>query len=180
MSYDPVIRQYLNAINGITIEFCNAEDFVVSLKKEGVTLEAINCEKPTIRVRRGNRVYFTYRGIPQMNELWPFLNALVRVSNNVVHLDEKEMEMAKVIRGNVKLFVTPDCTKCPLAAELLYQLPIVNDNVDLEVIDVNDYPDLAKKFRVMSVPKIVLNEKAEIPGSFPPHILLKMMAKSSS
>ncbi|EZQ07027.1 MULTISPECIES: thioredoxin family protein [Acidianus] len=179
MSYDYIIKQYLQVISNISIVQCKANEITDQLK-EKIEIENIDsCNKPFIKVNKGKRTYFTYYGVPTMNELWPFLNALARISQEITQLDEKERELATQISGNIKLFVTPDCTKCPITAELLYQLPLINDKVVLEIIDVETYLELREKFRVMSVPKIVLDDKKELPGGFPPHILLKMLAKSS-
>lgn len=177
MSYDYIVSQYLTYINGLTIEGCKAQEILDYFKDKLNIINKEGCDKPYLKVYKDNKLYFTYYGIPTVNEFWPFLNALVRISNNVVQLDEKEKELVSKISGNIKLFVTPDCTKCPIAAELLYQLPIYNDNVNLEIIDVTTYEDLGKQFRVLNVPKIILNEKVEIPGSFPPTIILKMLVK---
>jgi len=179
MSYDYIVSQYINYIHDLTIESCKGNEILDYFKDKLNIVSKEGCDKPYIKVYKGNRLYFTYYGIPSVNEFWPFLNALVRISNNAIQLDDKEKELASKINGNVKLFVTPDCTKCPIAAELLYQLPIYNENVNLEIIDVEAYEDLGKKFRVLNVPKIILNEKVEVPGTFPPAIILKMLAKGS-
>ena len=180
MSYDYVIRQYSRAIKpNVKIVECKGEELFSQLR-ELMTIETSNeCSKPIVKVMRDNRNYFTYYGIPIANELWPFLNALVRISNDVIHLDEKEVEMAKQIKGNIKLFVTPDCTKCPVTAEFLYQVAQINSNISLEIYDVTEYEKERDKYRVLSVPKIVFNEKAEIPGTFPSIVILKMMLKAA-
>jgi len=180
MSYDYVIKEYLNAIKkgDITIQHCNGDDLFHEFKNY-VKVETLdNCKKPLVKVKKGDRVYYTYYGIPIANELWPFLNSLVRISNNIVNLDEKEMELARQVRGNVKLFVTPDCTKCPITAEFLYQVSQINQNVKLEIYDTTEYEEERDKYRILSVPKIIFNEKVEIPGGFPSTMILKMMLKA--
>ncbi|BCS94043.1 hypothetical protein L3N51_00385 [Metallosphaera sp. J1] len=180
MSYDSIVKQYVKVLRNLKISHCKASELISQLSGASIEVEeSEGCERPQIQVWSNGRRHFSYLGIPSMNELWPFLNALVRISTNTVQLDQQELDMAKMVRGNVKLFVTPDCTKCPIAAELLYQVALVNQNVELEIIDSEVYDDLAKKYHVMSVPKIVLNDKTEIPGGFPPNIVLKMLVKSS-
>ncbi|MEM0092278.1 MAG: thioredoxin family protein [Saccharolobus sp.] len=179
MSYDQIIKQYLSAIKpNIKIIECKGDELLNQFKEFLDVDELKECEKPLVKVKKDDRIYFTYYGIPVANELWPFLNALVRISNNVVNLDEKEMELAKLINGNIKLFVTPDCTKCPITAEFLYQVSQINHNVSLEVYDVTEYEDVKEKYRVLNVPKIVFNDKVEIPGGFPTTMILKMMLKT--
>ncbi|MEM4885039.1 MAG: thioredoxin family protein, partial [Saccharolobus sp.] len=54
----------------------------------------------------------------------------------------------------------------------------INHNVSLEVYDVTEYEDVKEKYRVLNVPKIVFNDKVEIPGGFPTTMILKMMLKT--
>lgn len=178
MSYDEIIKQYSRSIFGLTIEQCKQLDELLNNLSNNNSIITLDCYKPFIKVKKGDRTFFTYYGIPVINELWPFLNALARISNNVISLDEEEKKLALQLSGNLKLFVTPECTKCPIAAELLYQVVIVNNKLDLEVIDIGEYTEYMDKYRVLSTPKIIFNEK-EFPGSFPPHILLKMLARST-
>lgn len=178
MNYDNVIKQYSKAIHGLTIEHCRQPEELINNLFGSNTLISLNCDKPLIRVKKGQRTLFTYYGVPAVNELWPFLNALIRASNGIINLDQEEKNLAIKISGNIKLFVTPQCTKCPIAAELLYQVAILNNKVDLEIIDVEEYEEYIEKYRVLSTPKIVFNGK-EFPGGFPPQILLKMLSKSS-
>jgi len=179
MSYKNIIKSYLSAVKKeVIIQQCKGEELFDEFK-DYINVETVSeCEKPFVRVKKGDRVYFTYYGIPVANELWPFLNSLVRISNNLVNLDEKELELARQVKGSIKLFVTPDCTKCPITAEFLYQVSQVNENVKLEVYDVTEYREEGERYRVLSVPKIVFNEKVEIPGTFPSVIILKMMLKT--
>jgi len=179
MSYDCAVSQYINYIHDLTIESCKGNEILDYFKDRLNIVSKEDCDKPYIKVYKGNRLYFTYYGTPSVNEFLPFLNALVRISNNTIQLDDKEKELASKINGNVKLFVTPGCAKCPIAAELLYQLPIYNEKINLEIVDVEAYEDLGKKYRVLNVPKIILNEKVEVPGTFPLTIILKMLAKGS-
>ncbi|AWR98330.1 glutaredoxin [Acidianus sulfidivorans JP7] len=179
MSYDYIIKQYSKSIFGLSIEQCKQPEEIINNLSANNSIITSSCTKPFVKIKKGDRVFFTYYGIPAVNELWPFLNALARISNNVINLDEEEKKLAGQIAGNLKLFVTPDCTKCPIAAELLYQVSILNDKINLEIIDIDEYNEFIDKYRVLSTPKIIFNEK-EFPGGFPPHILLKMLAKSAS
>ncbi|AOL15537.1 glutaredoxin [Sulfolobus sp. A20] len=179
MSYDYIIKQYSSAIKpNVKILQCKGDDLFDNMKSFLNIEKLNNCEKPVVKVVKDSRTIFTYHGLPIVNELWPFLNALVRLSNDVIHLEEKELELAKQIRGNLKLFVTPDCTKCPITAEFLYQVAQVNENINLEIYDVTEYEDVKEKYRVLSVPKIIYNDKVEIPGTFPTLMILKMILKA--
>jgi len=182
LSYDPIVEQYLKAIKpNLELIHCKAGDVLEAFERVVEVREVEECQKPFVEVKRKgeDEKLFSYLGVPMINEFWPFLNALVRASNNLIHLEEKEKEMAEKLTGDIKLFVSPDCTKCPVAAELLYQVALANRKVKLQIIDSTVYNDLADKFRVMSVPKIIVNDKTEVPGGFPPDMILKMILRAT-
>ncbi|MEM1627078.1 MAG: thioredoxin family protein [Sulfolobaceae archaeon] len=169
---EKLASEYVKDIRGLTLEGCKSEEFLREFEKGNSIVINRDCEKPYIKIKRGSRTYFTYYGIPSGNELLPFLNSLIWVVNGSVDLE------AKGISGEVKLFVTPSCTKCPFVAELLYKLALVNDRMSLEIYDAEVYEEEASKFRVLSVPKIIINGK-EIPGSFLTRVLIEMMLRAS-
>ena len=135
------------------VEVCKAE-----LDFDGV--KAIEeCERPFVRVKAFNRTLFTYYGVPQVNELLPFLEALEAVKEGRARLEDDELEIAKRVKGEAKLFVTPTCPYCPNYADLLYNVAIANENFYLEVYDVTVYEEMIEKYLVRSTPKLVFNGK---------------------
>ncbi len=50
-------------------------------------------------------------------------------------------------------------------ARLAHKLSQANINVRADVIEASEFPDLAQKYDVSSVPKTVINEKVEIVGA---------------
>jgi predicted DsbA family dithiol-disulfide isomerase len=42
-----------------------------------------------------------------------------------------------------------------------------NDSITAECIEATEFPDLAREFRVMAVPRTVVNDKVAIEGSMP-------------
>ena len=58
------------------------------------------------------------------------------------------------------------CPHCPVAATVAHKLAIENDLVRADVIDSGEFSELAQKYAVMGVPKIIINEKIEFVGAF--------------
>ena len=52
-------------------------------------------------------------------------------------------------------------------ASLAISVAIGNVMISTEVINVNEYPDLAQRYEVSGVPKTVINESIEIVGMVP-------------
>lgn len=56
---------------------------------------------------------------------------------------------------------------------LAFQFAIESDFVTADSVEVTGYPDLARKYRVSSVPKTVVGETIEFVGAGPEAMLLK-------
>ena len=67
---------------------------------------------------------------------------------------------------HIQVFVTLTCPHCPVAAAVAHKLAIESDMVKADVINSSDFPDLAMKYNVIGVPKIIINEKVEFVGAF--------------
>lgn len=46
-------------------------------------------------------------------------------------------------------------------------MAMVSANVTADVIEANEFQDLAERYQVMAVPKIVINDKVEFTGAQP-------------
>ncbi len=170
MSYDYLLKQYSNYIKpNLEIVTCKSEKLFERMDIKVKVEEG--CEKPYIKVLKNNRLYFTYYGIPSSYQLWSFMNALVRISNDLVHLNDSEREIASKLKGTIRVHVAPECSRCSAALEVLYQVAIINDQVRLEVID-----DEGKTRDPEELPIIEVDGKVKVKGSgYSPILLLKSL-----
>ena len=116
-------------------------------------------EKPNIR----------FYGIPSGYEFETLLNTIIHISKGEVHL---KLSTAKTIsqinkKVEIKVFVTPTCPYCPKAAFTAYQFAMINQNIISEVYEAIEFEDLANKYEVLAVPKIVINDKVSFEGAVP-------------
>ncbi len=58
------------------------------------------------------------------------------------------------------------------------KLAMDNENVTADVVEASEFPELSQKYRVMSVPKIVVNEKTQFVGAMPEERYLKEVMKA--
>ena len=63
-------------------------------------------------------------------------------------------------RVNLKIGVSLTCTKCPETVQSAQRIAVENQNVDIEVVDVFGFQDFKKKYDIMSVPAVVMNDKS--------------------
>lgn len=117
----------------------------------------------------GKRDYgVRYYGIPYGYELQTIIEAIINVSKGVTDLSEKTKAVLKDVNTpvNIKVFVTLTCPHCPGAAAIAHKLAIECDLIKTDVIESSEFPDLALKYNVIGVPKIVINDKVDFMGEF--------------
>jgi glutaredoxin-like protein len=114
----------------------------------------------------GVRIY----GIPYGYELQTLIEAIVNVSKGrgKTDLSDKTKQILSEVKApvHIQVFVTLTCPHCPAAAAVAHELAIESDMVKADVIETSEFPDLAMKYNVIGVPKIVINEKVEFVGAF--------------
>ena len=112
----------------------------------------------------GVRMY----GIPYGYELQTLIEAIITVSKGQTDLSDKTKSILKEVKSpvHIQVFVSLTCPHCPAAAAVAHKLAVESDLVKADVIDSAEFPDLAMKYNVIGVPKIVINEKIEFTGAF--------------
>jgi glutaredoxin-like protein len=112
----------------------------------------------------GVRIY----GIPYGYELQTLIEAIINVSKGTTDLSDKTKSILKEVKSpvHIQVFVTLTCPHCPVAAAVAHKLAIESDLVKADVIETSEFPDLAMKYNVIGVPKVVINEKIEFVGAF--------------
>jgi len=61
---------------------------------------------------------------------------------------------------------------------LAHQAAMENELITADAVEVSEFPHLAQKYRVMGVPKTVINENQSIEGSGPESALLQKMLEA--
>jgi glutaredoxin-like protein len=119
----------------------------------------------------GIRLY----GLPYGYEFQTLLSALAIVSQGKTDLSEETKSKLRLITVpvHIQVFVTLTCPHCPAAASMAHKFAFENDLIKADVIDANEFPQLAMKYGVMGVPKIVVNEKIEFVGAVPENMFLE-------
>jgi glutaredoxin-like protein len=114
-------------------------------------------------------------GLPYGYEFQTILAALETVSQGKTDLSETTKAQLHAINVpvHIQVFVTLTCPHCPMAASMAHKFAMENDLIKADVIDANEFPQLAIKYGVMGVPKIVINEKIEFVGAVPEAMFLE-------
>jgi len=151
-------------------------DFV----KDANKAEEYGIDKVPAIIVSGRKPYgIRFYGVPAGYEFKPFTDDIINASKGTTTLLEATKERLKSIDKpvHIQVFVTPTCPHCPSATGLAHQFAIESDFVKSDMVEVTEFPHLAQKYAVMSVPKIVINETVQFVGALPEdhfiqHVLL--------
>ncbi len=64
-------------------------------------------------------------------------------------------------------------------ARAAYQLALASPRVRAEVIEVNEFPELADRYGVRAVPLTVINDQVAIPGAVTEQVLVEQVLKAA-
>lgn len=121
----------------------------------------------------GVRIY----GLPYGYEFQTLMSTLAAVSQGKTDLSEETKAKLHAINTpiHIQVFVTLTCPHCPVAAAMAHKFAVENDLIRADVVDANEFPQLALKYGVMGVPKIVVNEEIEFIGAVPENMFLEQV-----
>lgn len=137
---------------------------------------------PGIVLRGPGKGHFKYYGIPGGTEFPAFIESIVDVSRWEVLISEESVKALSEIENevNVKVFVTPTCPYCPGMMRAAYMLGMATEMVQAEVIEANEFPEMAEEYKVEAVPLTVINDKTAIPGQMHESALVEQVVKASA
>ena len=164
-----ILETFTNITDKITLatyEFVKERDLVAKYKIDKIPATLIFGKKD-YKIR--------FFGIPSGYEFSTLLEDIIDVSKGKSRLKEEIKEEIKNIDQNVhmQVFVTPTCPYCPIMVHLAHQMAIENEKITADMVEVIEFPYLAQKYKVMGVPKIVINETRNVVGAVPEGILLE-------
>jgi glutaredoxin-like protein len=118
-----------------------------------------------------------FYGLPFGYEFQTLMSGLTIVSQGKTALSEETKAKIKSINTpvHIQVFTTLTCPHCPTAASMAHMFAVENDLIRADVIDANEFPQLAIKYTVMGVPKTVVNEKVEFVGAIPENMFLEQV-----
>ena len=162
---NPLILQlYLDSrpISQELLEYMNA--FAALTKKltvEVVMEDASSDVAPYVKICRmdGSNTGLTFHGVPGGHECTSFVLGLYNASGPGQFLDEETARRIMSIKKiDIKILVTLTCTMCPELVIAAMHIAALNPDVTTEIYDVHHFEDLRNKYKVMSVPCMVIND----------------------
>ena len=102
-----------------------------------------------------------FHGVPGGHEFTSFVLGLYNAAGPGQTIDEDALKEIENIqkRIDMKVLVSLSCTMCPDLVIACQRIATKNKNVTAEVYDLRNFEDLKKKYNVMSVPCLVINDE---------------------
>lgn len=117
---------------------------------------------PCVRIYRdGQDTGLGFHGVPGGHEFTSFVLGLYNAAGPGQPLGEDVIRRIKGIRKEIKLqiMVTLSCTMCPELVVAAQHIAAFNEHITAHVYDIHHNESLKKKYQVMSVPCMIVNEK---------------------
>lgn len=129
----------------------------------------------------GKDLRIRFNGIPAGHEFSAFITTLTEVGGAGEELPSDFVSKIDAITKpvDIKVFVTLGCPHCSGAVAKAHKLALMNDNIKAEMIECGTFPELADKYNVSGVPKIVINETEELVGNQPIDMFIEAIDKAN-
>jgi len=172
-------RQLVEELSELS-EKINVEVYDFAADEEKV--KAFSVDKiPAIAVVGEKDYGIRFYGIPSGYEFSTLVEDIVDVSNGSTRLSEEVKKKLREITQpvHIQVFVTLSCPYCPRMVRLAHQAAVEGPSIRADMVESMEFPHLANKYGVMSVPKTVINETVEFVGAVPEEHFLHYVLKAS-
>jgi glutaredoxin-like protein len=119
----------------------------------------------------GNETDYGIRffGIPGGYEFTPLVIDILTSSSGNSLLQQSTRDSLQDLKKDVHIQVltTPTCPYCPQAVQTAHQIAIASAHVRADMVGAVEFPQLAQKYEVFAVPKIIINETHRLEGVIP-------------
>ncbi len=121
-----------------------------------------------------------FYGIPSGYEFTSLIGAVLDVSKGDSGLNPKNRDLLKAVDQSVhiQVFVTPTCPFCPAVVRLAHRLAMESDMIWSDMVESTEFVPLAQRYNVLSVPKIIINDREEIAGALPEDLFVAHVLNS--
>jgi glutaredoxin-like protein len=152
----------------ITLEISN-----IVLDKERAQQFGVD-KTPAIVVMNGKDYGIRNYGIPAGYEFATLIQDIRMVSEGESGLQaETKAALQKISKPlHFQVFVTPTCPYCPRAVLTAHKMAMENEWIRADMIEATEFPELADKYGVMGVPRVVINDEHYFEGALPEQVFL--------
>ena len=133
----------------------------LTVRKDGAAPDA-----PCVRVCRadGSWTGLAFHGVPGGHEFTSFVLGLYNAAGPGQALDPQVLANLQAVSKptDLQILVSLSCTMCPELVTAAQRMAAENPSITAQVYDVNHFPALREKYKVMSVPCLVVNNGEKV------------------
>jgi hypothetical protein len=102
-----------------------------------------------------------YLALPVGQEQAPFIEMLTAGIPGNLHVSDNVKSGIRGVKSpvDITVFITSSCPNCPNAVRAANQLAVLSEMVTVTIIDVEVFPHLGERYKVRSVPMIVIDDE---------------------
>ena len=119
-------------------------------------------DAPCVTVCRadGTETGLAFHGVPSGHEFTSFVLGLYNAAGpgQAISNDTKQQIAAITTPVNMKILVTLSCTMCPNLVVAAQRIAAENPHITAHVYDIHHFEGLRERYKVMSVPCLVIND----------------------
>jgi len=133
---------------------------------------------PSIEIWRGEEYSgLAFHGVPGGHEFNSFVIAIYNVGSTGQEVSEDTLNKIKAIDKTIdmKIIVSLSCTMCPDLVMAAQKIASVNPKVKAEVFDIAHFEKYKEKYKIMSVPCVVINDEKVVFGKKSVEELLEIL-----
>ena len=126
-----------------------------------VTQNEDSAISPCVKVYLPDENYsgLAFHGVPGGHEFTSFILGLYNVAGPGQVLDDDIRKRILNKKIDIVILVSLSCTMCPELVVAAQHIAAVGKNISAEVYDIHHFEDLKNKYKVMSVPCMIINEE---------------------
>ena len=127
----------------------------------------------------GHETGLAFHGVPGGHEFTSFVLGLYNASGPGQAMDSETKRQIAAITESVdmKILVTLSCTMCPDLVVAAQRIAAENPRITAHVYDIRHFDELKARYKVMSVPCLVINDTEVFFGKKNIEQILRLMAK---
>ena len=145
-----------------------AQEMALLTDKLSVEIEAdasVEQDRPCVRLYREDGAWtgLAFHGVPGGHEFTSFVLSLYNAAGPGQALDAQTLaSIHRLPPAHLKVLVSLSCTMCPELVTAVQRIAAEHPGITAEVYDLHHFPALKDRYRVMSVPCLILGEGEKV------------------
>jgi thioredoxin reductase (NADPH) len=136
-------------------------------------------DAPCVRIclEDGAETGLAFHGVPSGHEFTSFVLGMYNAAGPGQTIDEDTRKKIAAIAKptDMKILVTLSCTMCPDLVKAAQRIAVENPLITADVYDIHHFEQLKNRYRVMSVPCLVVGEDKVFFGKKNIHQILELL-----